>query len=381
METERHPGFAALQNPFKRKLRLVEASFALGRADAEIAPVTTHNSNSIANTEWHYGCNLSFGSLVMGAGIGLATATAIDANLQPTVLLGYDGDAIVTHQGRTWQLHAGDCLILSGQIETENPDQNMAWIGNRYSVVTIRLDRQQLLQTVKQMGVGTSAAMTYSLPLDQVTCWSPPASELQVMCQAMLREAINKTEQLLNISPILPEKLQVDEQIYRLLAVMLVPDLAQEGPFDRIRLRERQGRDAFDDLIDYIKENLDQPLNLTLLESRSHYSRRALQYAFRERLGCTATQWIRGQRLDLARQLLENPRPVDTVASIAIASGYRSLSLFSVDFQQRFHLKPSDLLREARASRAQEQRAADAKAPEPVGPGAVRSAHTRAPQP
>ncbi|MBM5818296.1 MAG: AraC family transcriptional regulator [Cyanobacteria bacterium K_Offshore_surface_m2_239] len=35
----------------------------------------------------------------------------------------------------------------------------------------------------------------------------------------------------------------------------------------------------------------------------------------------------------------------ETVASIAKDCGYRSVSLFSLDFQKRFHVKPSTLLR------------------------------------
>jgi AraC-like DNA-binding protein len=34
------------------------------------------------------------------------------------------------------------------------------------------------------------------------------------------------------------------------------------------------------------------------------------------------------------------------VTSIANACGYRSVSLFSIEFQKRFHIKPSVLLRE-----------------------------------
>lgn len=118
-------------------------------------------------------------------------------------------------------------------------------------------------------------------------------------------------------------------------------DMDAEQPFDR---------DAFEALIAYINANLDQPLNLTLLQNHIHYSRRALQYAFRQRLGCTATQWIRGQRLDKARRLLGYAAQGESVASIAQACGYRSMSLFSIEFQQRFHIKPSVLLREARSS-------------------------------
>jgi AraC-like DNA-binding protein len=36
----------------------------------------------------------------------------------------------------------------------------------------------------------------------------------------------------------------------------------------------------------------------------------------------------------------------ESVSSIAHACGYRSSSLFSIEFQNRFHVKPSVLLRE-----------------------------------
>ena len=38
------------------------------------------------------------------------------------------------------------------------------------------------------------------------------------------------------------------------------------------------------------------------------------------------------------------------VSSIAQACGYHAMGLFSIDFQQRFHVKPSVLLREARGT-------------------------------
>ena len=89
------------------------------------------------------------------------------------------------------------------------------------------------------------------------------------------------------------------------------------------------------------------------LERRSFYSRRALQYAFRDRLGCTATQWIRIQRLDLAQRLLLNPTPEQTVGQVARTCGYRSHSLFSVEYRQRFLVRPSEQLREARQRQMQ----------------------------
>jgi AraC-like DNA-binding protein len=40
----------------------------------------------------------------------------------------------------------------------------------------------------------------------------------------------------------------------------------------------------------------------------------------------------------------------DNVTRIARACGYRSLSLFSIEFQHRFHIKPSVMLRSTRES-------------------------------
>lgn len=144
--------------------------------------------------------------------------------------------------------------------------------------------------------------------------------------------------------------LALDQHLLGLIAVLAVADGSQESGGDSPLRPHGSARDAVDDLISYIKANLDQPLNLTVLQNRSHYSRRALQYAFRERLGCTVTQWIRAQRLDLARRLLLAAAPGDSVSSIAQACGYHAMGLFSIDFQQRFHVKPSALLREARAA-------------------------------
>jgi transcriptional regulator GlxA family with amidase domain len=67
-------------------------------------------------------------------------------------------------------------------------------------------------------------------------------------------------------------------------------------------------------------------------------------------MGCTATQWIRSSRLELAHKKIMMGSSNDSVASIALACGYRSMGLFSIEFQQRFHVKPSHLLRSAQSN-------------------------------
>ena len=152
--------------------------------------------------------------------------------------------------------------------------------------------------------------------------------------------------------PALVQHLGLVEVLTRVVLLLAFPWLRQNEATAQPTPAAMLPGDLFEQLIAYILANLDQPLNLTLLEQRSHYSRRALQYAFQQRMGCTATQWIRAQRLDLAQQRLNNPASQDTVATIAHACGYRSMGLFSIEFQQRFHIKPSQLLRRARAERS-----------------------------
>ncbi|MEY4354289.1 MAG: hypothetical protein RLZZ609_2530 [Cyanobacteriota bacterium] len=147
------------------------------------------------------------------------------------------------------------------------------------------------------------------------------------------------------VDPLLPVRLALDDMLHRQVAVLLDPSLLEEVPSDRQQLRTRLGKSAFDDLIDYIRANLDQPLRLSDLEARSHYSRRALQYAFQEKLRCSPKQWIRQQRLDAAMEQLQAADQPPSIRAVALACGYRNLGLFSQDFKQKFGLSPSEVHR------------------------------------
>ena len=103
-----------------------------------------------------------------------------------------------------------------------------------------------------------------------------------------------------------------------------------------------------DDLITWIRANLDQPIQLQDLEARSGYSQRSLRNAFHERFGCAPVQWIRRQRLQGVRQRLLQPLPEDSVSAVAAAFGYGHLSQLSQDFQAAYGMRPSELLRESR---------------------------------
>jgi len=124
-------------------------------------------------------------------------------------------------------------------------------------------------------------------------------------------------------------------QIVEVLAPAMLADRTAPDP---------EGYDCpIDDLVDWIHAHCHEPISLTDLEERSHYSRRSLQYTFKARFGCGPMQYLRRQRLWLARRRLEAPGPESSVGSIASTSGYLSLASFSRDFQRCFGIAPSRL--------------------------------------
>ena len=167
------------------------------------------------------------------------------------------------------------------------------------------------------------------------------AHELRPLQARQVHALLQHLDTCLGCHPTLPAQLGLDDLLLRMVVSWLQPQLLEEQPAEQQRIRERAGRDSFDELIDYIRANLDQPLRLSDLEARSHYSSRALQYAFRERLGCTPRQWIRQQRLEQAIGQLQQGGQDRSIRAIALACGYRHMSHFSSDFKQRFGLSPS----------------------------------------
>lgn len=146
------------------------------------------------------------------------------------------------------------------------------------------------------------------------------------------------------------QHLRIDDLIYRTLALLLCPQLetfAQQDP-----LRRGQRERIFEELLEWARSHLHLPISLTDLEQRSGYSRRNLQLVFQQRFNCGPIQWVRRERLELARRDLLNPQPGDSVGSIASRYGFSSLSVFSRDFHTRYGLRPSDLLREGRGPNA-----------------------------
>ncbi len=268
-------------------------------------------------------------------------ALAVALKPRPWISLIYvqRGELAMLADGKWLRCTAGGCLVV--------PGVPLHWQSSSFSVICLMVAEPVLPAICKLLSLQDGRTADGLWCVDSLLHYRSDCQGLEAVLVAALQRSLLTMGDVLSLAPALLDRLDLDRQLAQLVALFAFPILHHVPVLSEPVPVESCTKDDFDRLIDYISSNLDQPLNLTLLQAQIHYSRRAIQYAFRQRLGCTATQWIRGQRLDRAHRLLGQAAPGETVAGIAKRCGYRSMSLFSIDFQQRFHVKPSALLREA----------------------------------
>ena len=93
-------------------------------------------------------------------------------------------------------------------------------------------------------------------------------------------------------------------------------------------------------LIEWIDDHIDQPLNIEAVAKKSGYSKWYLQRMFRTVMRQTLGDYIRQRRLLLAAvELRTTERPI---FDIAMDLGYVSQQTFSRVFRREFDRTPSD---------------------------------------
>jgi AraC-like DNA-binding protein len=142
-------------------------------------------------------------------------------------------------------------------------------------------------------------------------------------------------DEVVGLAERLPSSLGLDELLLRQLIHLLLPmvDAIEDMAESVLDLEQ---------LVDWIKDHCLEPITLADLETLSGYSRRNLQRAFQKRFGCGPMQWLRTQRMKMARRLLETAPIGSRVKDIAMDCGYTSLSAFSRDYNQEFGSTPKE---------------------------------------
>jgi transcriptional regulator GlxA family with amidase domain len=91
-------------------------------------------------------------------------------------------------------------------------------------------------------------------------------------------------------------------------------------------------------LIDWMQENLDQPLDVPTLAGRAGLTERSFYRKFTEATGKTPAHFVEGLRLDAARTLLTKGLPIKTIAGKV---GLNTPARFGQAFERRFGMAPS----------------------------------------
>jgi AraC-like DNA-binding protein len=255
-----------------------------------------------------------------------------------------------------------DCTIaipLHGSLQ--------AWVGNRQfkvessshalyfpegkrhaeggvkSTLLISISRQRLLESARVM-LGGQRLLDVDFDTPRILSTRHGTIDflrmLEQLC-GLIDQFGGHLELLNNFSP--------DETIVRVVVMMLAPELFFPEESDR-RKNGKARVDVINFLCEFVAANSDQPINLTTLESVSGLSARVLQQEFKKRYACSPLQWVREQRLDHARQMLQIPSVITTVSMVAAQCGFDNLSDFAKRYLQRFKELPSETLRKSRSA-------------------------------
>jgi len=216
--------------------------------------------------------------------------------------------------------------------------------NNITSGVALNLDPSALLHTALTM------AGPEGLPAERMAVFQQPTLlRLQDPAAAHLINGLYALLLSLHQLTSLPgsdlERLKFDDVILRMVVLLLLPELQGADPIAKAPVPSAAARSRLEGLLEWIEAHLESPIGLSDLEARAHWSRRTLQYAFRDAYGCSPMQWVRRRRLHRAMQRLKNPAPGDTVTSIGQALGFPSAAAFSGDFRRHFGCTPSSVFR------------------------------------
>ena len=329
----------AIANPFQLQMRFHEKdTLNINTFDAAL-PISSARDNPALLTSFSGVFHAAWPCLNVVALEGAATTTQLEKRPWLSLIYVAAGEISFHQQNVVLSCSSGDCLFI--------PQSAALWKSTNYSVVCLSIAPEQVLASLKslrseELGVDSTREWDLSKP----SCMKADDGKVEASMLTTLYHLLTITSELAINHPNLQTHLGVTNQLSLLTALMACPDLSDALASERKEAKDGGIDQAVNELINYMTNQISQPLNLSILEKYSHYSRRSLQYAFRQRFGCTITQWIRAKRLDLAFQRLKMAKREESVSSIAHACGYRSSSLFSIEFQNRFHVKPSVLLRE-----------------------------------
>ena len=293
--------------------------------------------------------SLTVGRVGLTSVLGPPLGLAVDP-LQPCCTL-----ALPSHGCGVYSIRDERIANIAGQSAAFLPAGGWRLVNDHTGGTALHFSEDDLIRCIQAMGRhryprddsdATALRQRLALPF-VISTDAPPFSQLYQQLLTVMgmvhdlgRRGIREPDPMLCL----------DDLILRSVALLLLP------AFGRGRLSPwqpdgppRDSHGAVSLVMEWMLANLHRPISLSEIEKQASYGRRALQAGFKACVGCGPMQWLRRQRLDLARQRLQAAAPGVTVTQVSQSCGYLNLASFSRDFSERFGVGPRQLLLEARS--------------------------------
>lgn len=312
----------------------------------------------------HSGC-IRLGDLTLLATWGSAIHGEVEQRCEAQLVLPYPaGVNAFTIDQRTYRFRSSALFIPAAGTR-------ILLDCSQCSGIIISFPAETLLPVAQAMAGPGFDLLPLRAALAQPAVLSRQADPRRDRLHALLMEAMAFAEQCLAIGGGIHPMLCLDDLIRRLIVMLLLPDLLEAAATPPFQAEPF----AHQSLVDWLLAHLQEPISLSDIEKRSSYSRRTLQYAFKQRFGCGPMQWLRQQRLAKARGLLEQTAFQWGLQDVATACGYLSQASFSRDFLARYGERPSRVQRRFRDRRQRDRLGGTfLPAPNPAAPAPARPA-------
>lgn len=265
------------------------------------------------------------------------TPVTVEAGDAPghAVMIPCFGSLTFTMKKRVFTAHSGHHLALlagEGNIVETTLDSH----------VVAAIDKARLLATARSM-LGLEDHEAVQVDLDQAREVSLQPAGLR------MEEALGGMFRILDQLPSANlALLGLDDLFYRSLAAILSPQVAEALVNPPGKPRPAPARREIQAVCDHVQAHLTEPIGLSELEHISGLSARGLQLAFQKQFQCTPMQWVRKERLCLARRRLLTAPPDTKVTGIALDCGFTQLGAFASSYRALFGESPSETLRRRR---------------------------------
>jgi AraC-like DNA-binding protein len=254
---------------------------------------------------------------------------AFDAEPMPALVVVdmFRGDVEYTRDHLTDLTHDGDTVLAAGW--------NMPFQGRTagYEIRTTSLTAEALTAAVEEVDP--------DYPWQHITFSSyVPHSPV---AGARWRATVDQ----LSSKPPEPGSAMERDEASRLLGHMLLHTFPNNVVTDATGRGGPESHDAAPSLVGtamrIIEAHAAQDLGLTELARECGVTSRTLQYAFRQHLGCTPSDYLRRVRLDLVRQALR-AGSAQRVSDAAAAFGFHNPGRFASYYREAFDENPRETL-------------------------------------